>query len=263
MSEFTEDFLSNKPSLPFLDIDQNMEPTNQYADEFNIPSVVEYPSWNFHTYMPFSNDTYLFSNQEPEFPAGKMIENFPKLQVHSIVTDGNESKKRIAVDDATESSSGISTTPVSETGVKRKNSAERGKRVKSNEKEDEKPKEFVHVRARRGQATHSHSLAERVRRGKINERLTCLQDIVPGCSKTMGMAVMLDEIINYVQSLQNQIEFLSMKLATASSFYDSNSETDVTETTQIAGELERLKREAAGYGGFGASFHSTSSAWSP
>lgn len=121
MSEFTEDFLSNKPSLPFLDIDQNMEPTNQYADQFNIPSVVEYPSLNFHTYMPFSNDTYLFSNQEPEFPAGNMIENFPKLQVHSIVTDGNESKKRIAVDDATESSSGISTPPVSETGVKRKN----------------------------------------------------------------------------------------------------------------------------------------------
>jgi hypothetical protein len=45
-----------------------------------------------------------------------------------------------------------------------------------------------------------------VRRGKINERLKCLQDIVPGCYKTMGMATMLDEIINYVQSLQNQVE---------------------------------------------------------
>ncbi|KAI3503298.1 hypothetical protein L1887_31738 [Cichorium endivia] len=30
-----------------------------------------------------------------------------------------------------------------------------------------------------------------------------------------GKAVMLDEIINYVQSLQQQVEFLSMKLATA------------------------------------------------
>lgn len=38
----------------------------------------------------------------------------------------------------------------------------RGKRAKSNEKEMEKPKEVVHVRARRGQATDSHSLAERV-----------------------------------------------------------------------------------------------------
>ncbi|CAN6717502.1 unnamed protein product [Malus baccata var. baccata] len=264
MSEFTEDFQSIKPSFPFLDIDPNMELVNQFADQFNVPSVMEYPSLNFHTYMPFTTDSYLFSNQEPEFPAGNMVENFPKLEVHQTVADVSETKKRTAVGDASQSSSGISTPPVSETGITRKNSAGRGKRVKSNEKEDEKPKEVVHVRARRGQATDSHSLAERVRRGKINERLKCLQDIVPGCSnKTMGMAVMLDEIINYVQSLQNQIEFLSMRLAAASSFYDFNSNTDATETMQIAAELERLKREAAGYGGFGASFQSTSSTWSP
>ncbi|MBA0722334.1 hypothetical protein Golax_003019, partial [Gossypium laxum] len=41
-----------------------------------------------------------------------------------------------------------------------------------------------------------------------------LQELVPGCSKITGKAVMLDEIINYVQSLQQQVEFLSMKLAT-------------------------------------------------
>ncbi|XP_066350850.1 transcription factor bHLH76-like isoform X2 [Miscanthus floridulus] len=40
-----------------------------------------------------------------------------------------------------------------------------------------------------------------------------LQDLVPGCTKVTGKAVMLDEIINYVQSLQRQVEFLSMKLA--------------------------------------------------
>jgi len=34
--------------------------------------------------------------------------------------------------------------------------------VKSNEEEEEKTREVVHVRARRGQATDSHSLAERV-----------------------------------------------------------------------------------------------------
>lgn len=38
----------------------------------------------------------------------------------------------------------------------------RGKRKKSIEEEDTKPMEVVHVRARRGQATDSHSLAERV-----------------------------------------------------------------------------------------------------
>ncbi|CAI9096169.1 OLC1v1032256C5 [Oldenlandia corymbosa var. corymbosa] len=80
------------------------------------------------------------------------------------------------------------------------------KRRRSNDKEAQKPKEVVHVRAKRGQATDSHSLAERLRREKINEKLRCLQDLVPGCYKTMGMAVMLDVIINYVRSLQNQID---------------------------------------------------------
>ncbi|XP_047323546.1 transcription factor bHLH74-like isoform X2 [Impatiens glandulifera] len=79
----------------------------------------------------------------------------------------------------------------------------------------ESPKDsYIHVRARRGQATNSHSLAERVRRERISERMKLLQELVPGCNKITGKAVMLDEIINYVQSLQQQVEFLSMKLAT-------------------------------------------------
>ncbi|XP_038879024.1 transcription factor bHLH137-like [Benincasa hispida] len=72
---------------------------------------------------------------------------------------------------------------------------------------------YIHVRARRGQATDSHSLAERLRRQKISQRMKVLQTLVPGCHKVTGKALMLDEIINYVQSLQNQVEFLSMKLA--------------------------------------------------
>ncbi|KAI3896690.1 hypothetical protein MKW92_009087 [Papaver armeniacum] len=87
--------------------------------------------------------------------------------------------------------------------------------LKDNSQNEEAPKEdYVHVRARRGQATNSHSLAERVRREKISERMKLLQDLVPGCDKVTGKALMLDEIINYVQSLQRQVEFLSMKLAT-------------------------------------------------
>ncbi|KAH7296584.1 hypothetical protein KP509_26G029500 [Ceratopteris richardii] len=79
----------------------------------------------------------------------------------------------------------------------------------------ETPPDVVHVRARRGQATDSHSLAERVRREKISQRMKVLQEIVPGCHKVLGKAMMLDEIINYVKSLQRQVEFLSMKLAVA------------------------------------------------
>lgn len=102
-----------------------------------------------------------------------------------------------------------------------KNSVEKDEKKQKNEicssskENNNAPKEdFIHLRAKRGQATNSHSLAERVRREKISERMKLLQDLVPGCNKITGKAVMLDEIINYVQSLQKQVEFLSMKLAT-------------------------------------------------
>ncbi|KAK4744817.1 hypothetical protein SAY87_011129 [Trapa incisa] len=92
----------------------------------------------------------------------------------------------------------------------------RGKQTKNDDSNSGEPakENYIHVRARRGQATNSHSLAERVRREKISERMRMLQELVPGCNKITGKAVMLDEIINYVQSLQQQVEFLSMKLAT-------------------------------------------------
>ena len=45
-----------------------------------------------------------------------------------------------------------------------------------------------------------------VRREKISERMKYLQDLVPGCNKITSKAGMLDEIINYVQSLQRQVE---------------------------------------------------------
>ncbi|GAB4828997.1 hypothetical protein Ancab_018654 [Ancistrocladus abbreviatus] len=103
-----------------------------------------------------------------------------------------------------------------------KTAVKQGKQT--SEASDLPKEEYIHVRARRGQATNSHSLAERVRREKISERMKFLQDLVPGCSKVTGKAVMLDEIINYVQSLQRQVEFLSMKLATVNPRLDFNIE---------------------------------------
>ncbi|XP_042435788.1 transcription factor BEE 2-like [Zingiber officinale] len=94
---------------------------------------------------------------------------------------------------------------------KRKKQEREGEAV--TEKKDKR--DYIRVRARRGQATDSHSLAERARREKIDERMKCLQGLVPGCNEIMGKARVLDEIINYVQSLQSQIEFLSLKLAAA------------------------------------------------
>lgn len=94
-------------------------------------------------------------------------------------------------------------------------------------------KDYIHVRARRGQATDSHSLAERVRREKISQRMKLLQDLVPGCNKITGKALMLDEIINYVQSLQQQVEFLSMKLATVNPRLDFNLENLISKETLL------------------------------
>nr|CAB3453675.1 unnamed protein product [Digitaria exilis] len=111
---------------------------------------------------------------------------------------------------------GEESSPATTTG---KSKGKGAKETSESQKED-----YIHVRARRGQATNSHSLAERLRREKISERMKLLQDLVPGCSKVTGKAVMLDEIINYVQSLQRQVEFLSMKLATVNPRLDLNIE---------------------------------------
>ncbi|URE32859.1 bHLH transcription factor PTF1 [Musa troglodytarum] len=65
------------------------------------------------------------------------------------------------------------------------------------------------ARARRGQATDPHSIAERLRREKIAERMKNLQELVPSSNKT-DKASMLDEIIEYVKFLQLQVKVLSM-----------------------------------------------------
>ncbi|PIA45795.1 hypothetical protein AQUCO_01600200v1 [Aquilegia coerulea] len=61
------------------------------------------------------------------------------------------------------------------------------------------------VRARRGQATDPHSIAERLRRERIAERMKGLQELVPNANKT-DKASMLDEIIDYVKFLQLQVK---------------------------------------------------------
>lgn len=65
------------------------------------------------------------------------------------------------------------------------------------------------VRARRGQATDPHSIAERERRERIAKNLKSLQELVPNANKT-DKASMLDEIIDYVKFLQLQVKVLSM-----------------------------------------------------
>ncbi|XP_021909014.1 transcription factor bHLH137 isoform X2 [Carica papaya] len=179
----------------------------------------------------YDNSCVVLSDNEPSVTKKQSTDS-------STVVDGDQvtqnlapvlDKKRKTRNGSTLTSSGHHS---KETG--REGKSKRQKKCMSNGGEDRKegkgekkvadqqpPTGYIHVRARRGQATDSHSLAERVRREKISERMKILQKLVPGCDKVTGKALMLDEIINYVQSLQNQVEFLSMKLASLNPvFYD-------------------------------------------
>lgn len=65
------------------------------------------------------------------------------------------------------------------------------------------------TRAKRGCATHPRSIAERVRRTKISERMKKLQELVPNMDKQTNTAEMLDEAVEYVKYLQRQVQELT------------------------------------------------------
>ncbi|XP_021724053.1 transcription factor bHLH48-like isoform X1 [Chenopodium quinoa] len=120
--------------------------------------------------------------------------------------------------------------------LKRKEREKKGKGSSKKNKatsEDDEKLPYVHVRARRGQATDSHSLAERARREKINARMKLLQELVPGCNKISGTALVLDEIINHVQYLQRQVEYLSMRLAAVNPRIDFNLDSLISGTESV------------------------------
>ncbi|PON58130.1 Basic helix-loop-helix transcription factor [Parasponia andersonii] len=65
------------------------------------------------------------------------------------------------------------------------------------------------VRAKRGCATHPRSIAERVRRTRISERMRKLQELVPNMDKQTNTADMLDLAVDYIKDLQKQFKTLS------------------------------------------------------
>lgn len=71
----------------------------------------------------------------------------------------------------------------------------------------------MRTRAKRGCATHPRSIAERVRRTKISERMKRLQDLVPDMDKQTNTSDMLDETVEYVKSLQQQVQELNETVA--------------------------------------------------
>ncbi|KAL8122195.1 transcription factor bHLH130-like [Apium graveolens] len=65
------------------------------------------------------------------------------------------------------------------------------------------------IRAKRGCATHPRSIAERVRRTKISERMRKLQELVPNMDKQTNTADMLDLAVDHIKDLQKQVKTLS------------------------------------------------------
>ncbi|XP_047317993.1 transcription factor bHLH130-like [Impatiens glandulifera] len=65
------------------------------------------------------------------------------------------------------------------------------------------------IRAKRGEATHPRSIAERVRRTRISERMRRLQDLVPNMDKQTNTSDMLDLAVDYIKDLQRQVKSLS------------------------------------------------------
>ncbi|KAK9673684.1 hypothetical protein RND81_12G183300 [Saponaria officinalis] len=66
----------------------------------------------------------------------------------------------------------------------------------------------LRMRAKRGFATHPRSIAERVRRTKISERMRKLQDLVPNMDKQTNTTDMLDLAVDYIKDLQKQVKNL-------------------------------------------------------
>ncbi|KAF9622155.1 hypothetical protein IFM89_030013 [Coptis chinensis] len=62
---------------------------------------------------------------------------------------------------------------------------------------------------RRSRAAEVHNLSERRRRDRINEKMRALQELIPHCNKS-DKALMLDEAIEYLKSLQLQVQMMGM-----------------------------------------------------
>ncbi|XP_022874505.1 transcription factor bHLH130-like isoform X1 [Olea europaea var. sylvestris] len=72
------------------------------------------------------------------------------------------------------------------------------------------------IRAKRGCATHPRSIAERVRRTRISERMRKLQELVPNMERQTNTSDMLDLAVDYIKDLQTQVKTLSDKHAKCS-----------------------------------------------
>ncbi|XP_020588138.1 transcription factor PIF4-like isoform X2 [Phalaenopsis equestris] len=120
---------------------------------------------------------------------------------------------------AISSSSGGSRQSTTNHGVKRK--GRDGEEFHSEETEYEsaeakKPTQRL-ASGRKNRSSEVHNLSERRRRDKINEKMRALQELIPHCNKS-DKASMLDEAIEYLKSLQLQLQIMWMRNGMAPMF---------------------------------------------
>ncbi|KAK7815641.1 transcription factor bee 3 [Quercus suber] len=169
MSDFQEQLQYFKPSIPSSEITRDINLMNQLVQP-NASIMANF------SITDLTVDDFL-SFQQLECQSG-MAQNLPgtshsnslnELPIVYAITSTrdvfHESKKRKVMELSTSSSESISLAASGDdlkdnNSSTKKNSLRKGKK-RSSEKERDKQGEVVHVRAKRGQATDTHSLAER------------------------------------------------------------------------------------------------------
>ncbi|KAK1552286.1 hypothetical protein Q3G72_013797 [Acer saccharum] len=217
------------PATPFV-LDSFIEPDTASNNNMSCFTTTDHDQLaNFYSSFPDpdpDHETYDLHHQEIPFQIHESTTTKPPLHHKTCTTDEYHHPTSSSTMVVHELGSSSNTHPVekvqregrSTSGTIVRNHGEDQRRKKRSAKKQKKvcvevPSDYVHVRARRGQATDSHSLAERVRRQKISVRMKLLQSLVPGCDEMTGKALILDEIIRYVMTLQSQVQFLADKFS--------------------------------------------------
>ncbi|XP_028125518.1 transcription factor BEE 3-like isoform X2 [Camellia sinensis] len=258
LESFSPSYAASYTDMKYMEImDHLTEPNSTMFENFNMTDMLEESFMVDHQQPEIQGTNFKILPCTFESNCMNTVPVFLDMATSSNTEDVfHEKKKRKVMEQSSSNSINMSSTvPGNGWKVKndtmKKNSSGKGKKSMDYEKEADESEEVIHVKARRGKATDKHSLAERVRREKINNRLKRLQIIVPGCYK-------------------NQVEFLSMELAAASSLYDFNLDAEVIsnsagapsrtlkrgQDTHEAGEL--VKMAMKGHEGW-TCFHSTQS----
>lgn len=173
-------------------------------------------------------------HDQPCFPSSK-VDSKPtlakKLEESHVTEDPNQNLRSVASKDITHVEKTAEAVVASSSACSR-NSAERasndvtfnlkGKNCETDDSEGrsedgEEESEVVKRAApdrtkagsKRSRAAEVHNLSERRRRDRINEKMRALQELIPNCNK-VDKASMLDEAIEYLKTLQVQVQMMYM-----------------------------------------------------